>query len=138
MPVPLCTSSYFCLNDEGEADEMSWPEVTHIFNKELSLISFKIQNPSKEAPQGCSDLLNGIFKKNFQTHSGSLVDQKAIQIAFDFDYEQQDGIVMADAHGVSSLSEMERLAHLFDTIIINYEESYGNDREEELLKMAVD
>jgi hypothetical protein len=94
-------------------------ELFYCFEKHMAVFSFKVSANPNKSPQGCTSLTNYLFNRTFQTHSKSLINYGSIDIQFDYNFEYQMFVPVADGHGLVEDDILERVYPLFNIFIVH-------------------
>ena len=118
MALPLL--SWSCWEEDGSFKHLIWNEIFYVFEKSLSLLQFKVAREPEQAPRKCSQTLNELFGKDFSLHSkDTTVNNRSVEVQFDYNCDQTQFLAVADAHGVLCNELIEKLACLFDVFLIH-------------------
>eukprot|EP00347_Sterkiella_histriomuscorum_P019938 403339726 len=120
QPLPLITPNIFRLNQN---QQIVWEELGYIFEKRLSILNFKVGTDREECPRGISSFINSIFTRTFDKHHEKYLNDGTIEIQFDLNFANPQHIVVADAHGILDLKNLNSIKKMFDIFIVHVSKS---------------
>jgi hypothetical protein len=115
MPVSLVT--HICENEQKV--NFVWKELMYSYEKQNSVLTFKISDNKNIFPKGCSSFINQVFNRDFYEHSISYTNYGTVDIQFDYNFAKQGYMPVADAHGIISRNVLDDLIPLFNIFVIH-------------------